>query len=167
MGARGAGRGTRVGRDRGNQDRTGRGDGNCNVGLPVQGRASGPLSHPEPGHTYLQQHAENVPADDEEFGRGCRHCRHGSENAGRVVESECCRRPRVRRGPLVSRSPLLGALPQPRLPRLKYPPTTPLRMRRWGGSMRRGSQGRSSFARRGKNNPSALSTPTPASCVSS
>ncbi|CAI9165339.1 unnamed protein product [Rangifer tarandus platyrhynchus] len=30
----------------------------------------------------LQQHAENVPADDEQFSRRCRHCRHGSENGG-------------------------------------------------------------------------------------
>lgn len=44
-----------------------------------------------------------------------------------VVE-RVCRRLRVRRGPLVSRSPLLGALPQPPL---KYPPATQMRMRTW------------------------------------
>lgn len=48
----------------------------------LRGRQSGPLSHPVPGHTYLQQHAENVPANDEQLSRGCRHCRHGSESGG-------------------------------------------------------------------------------------
>lgn len=132
-----------------------------------RGRAWGPLSHPDPGHTYLQQHAENVPADDKQFSRGCRHCRHGSECARWVVESVCRRRPRVCRGPLVSRSPLLGALLQPPRPRLKYPPATQLRMRAWGGSIRRGSRGHSSFVRRGKKIIHLLFPPTPASRVSS
>ena len=125
----------------------GSGCGNCDADLPVQGAHIATLSHPEPGHTYLQQHAENVPADDEQFSRGCCHCRHGSESGGWVVGSECCRF----RGPLASRSPLLGALPQPRWPRLKYPPTAQVRMRAiGGGSVRRGGRGRSSFVRRGK-----------------
>lgn len=107
----------------------GLGCGNCNVGLPVLGTRIGTLSHPEPEHAYLQQHAENVPADDEQFSRRCRHCRHGSETGGWVVESECC----WFRGPLASRSPLLGALPQPRWPRLKYLPAAQVRMRAWAG----------------------------------
>lgn len=69
-----------------------------------RGAHQDPFPNPEPGHTYLQQHAENVPADDEQFSRGRRHCRHGSKSAGWVVESECCRRPRICRGPLVSES---------------------------------------------------------------
>lgn len=80
MGARGAGCGTWAGRDRGNQDRTGRAGGNYNVGLPVWGRTSGPLSHPESGPAYLQQHAEYIPADDEQFSRCYCYCRHGSES---------------------------------------------------------------------------------------
>lgn len=46
-------------------------------------------------HTHLQQHAEDVPADDEQFSRGCCHCGHGSESGSRA---------RVRRGLLVSES---------------------------------------------------------------
>lgn len=138
----------------------GSGCGNCDAGLPVQGAHIATLSHPAPGHTYLQQHAENVPADDEQFSRGCCHCCHGSESGGWVVESECCRF----RGPFASRSPLLGALPQPRWPRLKYPPTAQVRMRAWGGVREEGWPGALLIRQeRKKNNPSVLSTPTPAS----
>lgn len=66
------------------------------MGLPVWGRVSGPLSHPEPGPIYLQQHAKNVPADDEQFSRCYRHCRHGSESgASRVSVPKAAGSPRA------------------------------------------------------------------------
>lgn len=34
-------------------------------------------SHPKAGHAHLQQHAKDVPADDEQLRRGRRHRRHG------------------------------------------------------------------------------------------
>lgn len=167
MGARGAAAalvqaGIAAIRDRGNQDRMGMGGGNCEHGLAGSGDTHrDPSPTPNPGHTYLQQNAENVPADDEQFSRGCRHCRHGSESGwlrasaakgcgfaeGRwSLGVRCWAHCRCRRGRALS---------------IRPPPKCACAF--GGGSKRGGSQGRSSFVRRGKNNPSALSTPTPAS----
>lgn len=88
QGARGAGSGTLAGRDRGNRNRTVWEAAIATRSCGFLGRELGTLSHPKPWHPYLQQHTEDVPADDEQFSRGCRHCRHGSESGRWVVERE-------------------------------------------------------------------------------
>lgn len=125
----------------------GSGCGNCDAGLPVQGAHIATLSHPAPGHTYLQQHAENVyqpmMSSSAEaaataamvprvVGGWLRASAAGSEVRS-PLGVRCWAHCRSRGGRALS---------------IRPPPKCACAL--GGGSVRRGGRGRSSFVRRGK-----------------